>query len=63
MFPIIIKLVLFIILLKMDTIPTIITLMINLIDKIFIREKDKMKKINSKNGKDLCIIDFFTFQL
>ena len=55
MFPIIIKLVLFIILLKMDTIPTIITLMINLIDKIFIREKDKMKKINSKNGKDLCI--------
>ena len=55
MFPIIIKLVLFIILLRMDTIPTIITLMINLIDKIFIREKDKMKKINSKNGKDLCI--------
>ena len=55
MFPIIIKLVLFIILLKMDTIPTIITLMINLIDKIFIREKDKMKKINSKNGKDICI--------
>ena len=57
MFPIIIKLVLFIILLKMDTIPTIITLMINLIDKIFIREKDKMKKINSKNGKDLCIYE------
>ena len=55
MFPKIIKLVLFIILLRMDTIPTIITLMINLIDKIFIREKDKMKKINSKNGKDLCI--------
>lgn len=55
MFPIIIKLVLFIILIRMDTIPTIITLMINLIDKIFIREKDKMKKINSKNGKDLCI--------
>ena len=55
MFPIIIKLVLFIILLRMDTIPTIITLMINLIEKIFISEKDKMKKINSKNGKDLCI--------
>lgn len=55
MFPIIIKLVLFIILLKIDTIPTIITLMIDLIDKIFIRENDKMKKINSKNGKDLCI--------
>lgn len=55
MFPIIIKLVLFIILLKIDTIPTIITLIISIIDKIFVKEHEKMKKINSKNGKDLCI--------
>ena len=55
MVPIIIKLVLFIILLRVDTIPTIITLIIRVIDKIFIKENEKMKKINSKNGKDLCI--------
>lgn len=55
MFPIIIKLVLFIILLIVDTIPTIITLIISIMDKIFIKENEKMKKINRKNGKDLCI--------
>lgn len=55
MFPIIVKLVLFVILLKIDTMPTIITLAINTINKYFFKEEKKMKKINSKNGKDLCI--------
>ena len=55
MFPIIVKLVLFVILLKIDTMPTIITLAINTINKYFLKEEKKMKKINSKNGKDLCI--------
>lgn len=56
MFPIIIKLVLFIILLTIDTVPTVINLIISVIDKVFIKENNKkMKKINNKNGKDLCI--------
>ena len=55
MFPKIIKLILWVILLKIDTIPTIITLVINVINKLFLKEESKMKKINCKNGKDLCI--------
>lgn len=55
MFPKIIKLILWVILLKIDTIPTIITLVIDMIDKIFLKEENKMKKISSKTGKDLHI--------
>ena len=60
MFPIIIKLVLFIILLTIDTVPTVINLIISVIDKVFIKENNKkMKKINNKNGKDLCICELW----
>lgn len=55
MFPKIVKLILWVILLKIDAIPTIITLAIDMINKLFLKGKNKMKKINCKNGKDLCI--------
>ena len=55
MFPKIIKLNLWVILLKIDTISTIITLVIDVINKLFLKGENKMKKINCKNGKDLCI--------
>ena len=42
MFPKIIKLILWVILLKIDTIPTIITLVIDMIDKIFLKTVGNM---------------------
>ena len=53
--PIIIKLILFIIFLTVDTLPTIITSIISIIDKKFLKEKDKIKRPNSKKENDLCI--------
>ena len=44
MFPKIVKLILCVILLKIDTIPTIITLAIDMIDKLFLKGESKMKK-------------------
>ena len=54
MFPRIIKLVLWIILLKIDTIPAMIDIAINLIDKRVDKEENKMKEKNCKKLKTLC---------